>query len=430
MKKTDNTHEWIQLDNAAKIYPAAMSGNWTAIFRVSANLSEDIDPNCLQKALMSTLKRFPGFALRLRRGVFWYYLERIEQQPRIQHDVANPCVRMDLKDNGGVMFRVRYHANRIALEVFHVLCDGTGGICFLETLVAEYLTIRYGAKIPRDERILDCTQEPLSEEIEDSFKKYFRKETMSRSEAGSYRIKGTEEDPHYLNIITGILSADTVHAKAKQYNASVTELLVSLLIMSVYKVQQKEMRRKLRRMPVKICVPVNLRKYYASKTMRNFSSFVNPGIYPRLGEYSLEETVKQVKSFMGMETSEKMINARISTNVRDELNPLMRVVPLFIKNPTMKLAFWLNGDRTSSTTLSNLGKVDLPDEMSKYVNRLDFMLGSLKFNPVTCACVTYNNLMTINFTRNIKESDIEREFFTSMVKMGIPVTVESNRRYR
>ncbi len=428
MKQTDKGTQWIPLDNAAKIYPAAMSGEWTAIFRVCATLNEVIDPVSLQKALISTLKRFPGFNFKLRRGLFWYYLESIDEEPLIQPDVANPCVRMNLNDNGGMMFRVRYHDKRIALEVFHVLCDGTGGICFLETLVAEYLSFHCNAEIPRDERILDCSKPPIREEMEDSFKKYFRKETITRSEAAAYRIKGTPEPAHLLNIVTGLVSSKDVYTKAKQYDSSVTEFLVSLLIMSVYTLQQKEIKKNQRRKPVKICVPVNLRKYYNSKTMRNFSSFVNPGIYPRLGKYSLEETIKQVKSFMGMETSEKMINARISTNVRDEMNPLLRVVPLFIKNPTMKIAFWVNGDRTSSTTLSNLGVIKLPEEMMKYVDRFDFMLGALKFNPVTCACVTYNDLMAINFTRNIKQSDIEREFFTSMVKMGIPVTIESNRR--
>ena len=101
--------EWFKLDNAAKIYPAAKSRNWTALFRLSATLTEPVDPAILHEAQKSTLKRFPSFALKLRRGMFWYYLERMEGEPALQQDVANPCVRMDLRENRGFMFRVRYH---------------------------------------------------------------------------------------------------------------------------------------------------------------------------------------------------------------------------------------------------------------------------------------------------------------------------------
>jgi len=130
---------WIKLDNAAKIYPAAKRRNWTALFRMSARLTEPVDPVTLRAALELCAKRFPTFTLRLRRGLFWYYLEHIDGVPEIQRDVANPCVRMDLRENRGFMFRVRYYENTIGVEIYHVLTDGTGGLCFLKTLVAEYV---------------------------------------------------------------------------------------------------------------------------------------------------------------------------------------------------------------------------------------------------------------------------------------------------
>ena len=65
---------WMQLDNAAKIYPAARRRNWNNLFRLSATLTETIDVPTLQTALDVTVRRFPSIAVRLRRGVFWYYL--------------------------------------------------------------------------------------------------------------------------------------------------------------------------------------------------------------------------------------------------------------------------------------------------------------------------------------------------------------------
>lgn len=420
---------WIKLDNAAKIYPAASTRNWTAIFRLSAELTEPIDPAILAEAQRATLRRFPSFSYRIRRGVFWYYLERVDGMPDIQQDVNNPCVRMDMKENQGFMFRVRYHNRRIALEIYHVLADGSGGISFLKTLVAEYLRLKYGADIPRDASILDTSAPVDNTEMEDAFARFSRGVSVSRREEAAYRIHGTALAPHYVNITTGMMPSDIVYEKAKERGGSVTEFLVAVLILAIADIQRKDVKKSRRNQPVKICVPVNLRKFYPTNTMRNFSSYINPGTYPSYGTYTLEEVIQAVKSYMALEGTEKKLNVRFSTNVKDEQNTFMRLVPLIIKNPTLKLAFKFNGDRTSSTTLSNLGVQKLPEEMQKYVTRLDFILGPLRYNPVTSACVSYNNLMCMNFTSRIAETDLERNFFTRLVKLGVPVTVESNRRY-
>lgn len=429
MKNKQPPRQWYKLDNAAKIYPASMRRNWTALFRLSATLREPVDPDTLELALHSTLNRFPTFALRLRKGLFWFYLEQVDGTPGVQPDVANPLVRMDLKANNGFMFRIRYHDNRIAMEIFHALTDGTGGMCFLKTLVAEYLRLKHGADIPRDHEILDCSQAPRDEEMEDSFGKYARPATLPRSESPAYHVKGTPDDADYLNITTGIVPADALRVRAKEYGVTVTEYLVAALVMSIYGIQKKELSRRRRNRDVKICVPVNLRRFYPSVTVRNFSSFINPGITPAYGEFTFQEAATRIKHLLGLEASEKMINARMSKNVHDERNPVMRVVPLFLKNPTLKIAYWLNGDRVSSSTLSNLGVVRLPDEMDPYVERFDFQLGPLLYNPVTCACVTYKGNLVINFSRSIREPDVERGFFTFLVKEGLPVKIESNRRY-
>ena len=50
--------QWIALDNAAKIYPAARSSSWTAVFRLSVNLKEKIKPIILQVALDNTLSAY------------------------------------------------------------------------------------------------------------------------------------------------------------------------------------------------------------------------------------------------------------------------------------------------------------------------------------------------------------------------------------
>ena len=92
----------------------------------------------------------------------------------------------------------------------------------------------------------------------------------------------------------------------------------------------------------------------------------------------------------------------------------------------MRLVFSQVGDRITSTCLSNLGRVDLPPEMERYVTRMDMMLGPLSKNRVTCAALSYGGSLHFTFTSTIQETDLPREFFRFLVKQGIPVKVESN----
>ena len=423
----NETPSWLPLDNAAKIYPPAMTKRWNALFRVSATLKEPIDPDLLYAAQLRTLRRFPTFSMRLRKGIFWYYLDKIDGAPEIQQDFQNPCAKMNFSKNRGFAFRVRYYNCRIALEVFHVLTDGTGGMSFLKTLVAEYLSLKHHVTIPREGDLLDCSKDPLPEEMEDGYLRYAGSSPIPEAACTAYHLNGTP-NRDFLSITTGIISAADIAGRAKALGITVTEFLTAVLVLAVTDWKKAKNSRFQKSRPVKITVPVNLRKMFPSRTVRNFANYANVGIDTRLGEYSFEEVAMIVHHQLKLETSPKRLAAKIASNVGIEKNAFMRLVPLFIKNPVMHIAYRLEGDRKSSSCLSNLGLIKLPGVMEEYIERFDFMLGSLLENPVACAMVGYGDKLYINFSRTILEPFLERAFFTRLVKMGIHVKVESNRQ--
>lgn len=128
----DNLPNWIKLDNAATIYPSTMSRKYAAMFRVSVTLKDKVDKDILQCALNNIIDRFPIFKFKLKKGLFWCYLKKIEETPIIEQDYNNPMLRIKFKNHRNYLFRVRYHENRIAIEFFHALTDGTGAIIFLQ----------------------------------------------------------------------------------------------------------------------------------------------------------------------------------------------------------------------------------------------------------------------------------------------------------
>ena len=420
--------KWMSLDNAAKIYPASRTRAWSNVFRLSATLDEKIDKEIMQSALDVTVRRFPSIAVRLKTGFFWYYLEEIPKAPDIMNEKPYPLSRMVFDDIRKCAFRVIVYENRVAVEFFHALTDGNGGLVFLKTLVAEYLYQRYGIKVPRQDGILDRLEEPSKEELEDSFPKYAGPVKHPRMEETAFKIDGKAEEDGFRTNTTFIMSASQIAEEAKKRGVTVTAYFVALLIYTNMRLQEKIVKNPKRRKPLKILIPVNLRKLFPSKTLRNFVLYVTPGIDPRYGEYTFDEICKSVYHQMNLEITPKNMSARIATNVGNEKSMLLKLAPLFLKNFVMKLVFNAVGEKKSTFTLSNLGVVALPQEMAEHVTRMDFLLSVQSKAPYNSSIITYGDKMYLNIIRNIKESVLERELYATFKELGIKVVAESNSR--
>lgn len=423
----ENKLRWMRLDNAAKIYPAARNQHWSNLFRVSATLKEEVDVNVLRSALDVTLRRFPSIGARLRKGMFWYYLEQLSSPPDIKSESSYPLTRMDKKETRECALRVIAYKKRIAVEIFHSLTDGNGAMVFLKTLVAEYLTERYNVNIPCVSGVLDRLQEPDEAEFEDGFIKNKGDVKMSRNEATAWRLGGTMEPGGFLNLTCFKIPVDKVLENAHKYNVSLTAYLTAVLMMAIQKIQKDRVPVRARRKPIKVLIPVNLRKLFKSKTLRNFVFYTTPEIEPRLGEYDFEEILNVVTSKMSAEITKKQMSKRIAANVESEQLFIVKLMPLFIKNLVMKAIFNAVGEKKSCLSLSNLGAIKVPEEMEGYIERFDFILGVQATAPYNCGVLSFKDTLYVNFIRNIKESYLEATFFEVLRDMGIPVTVESNR---
>ena len=417
--------KWYRLDNAAKLYPAIKSRKWTAVFRISMTLTAPIDRALLQQALTAATCRMGIFSCRLRAGLFWYYFEKNKKDPIVMDDAVNPCIRLYRRENTGHLFRVRAYDRRISLEVFHSVSDGFGALVFLKTIVAQYLSLK-GYDIPATCGVLDCTAPVSDEETEDGFLRHYNKKAVRAwTETRAYRLPGTREPGHTLNIVTGICSVAQVKEVSKHYGITITDLLVAVYMFALYNIQKRHHPRKL--LPVKVSVPVNLRGFYKTETLRNFSSYVNPEINANWGEYTFEEILHVVHHQLRNELTAKVLGSKMSKNVKAEKSLFVRLLPLFLKNIVIHMVFNIAGENRMTSTFTNLGKLDLSPEMAAHVERFDVMLGAPRYNRVNCAASSYQDSLNICFSSIIHEAEAEREFFTQLIKLGVHVKIESNR---
>lgn len=417
---------WYKLDLSAIVYPTLQRKDFSSVYRLSVLLKEDVNPELLQKALDMTLLRFPTYKVAIRKGVFWRYLEPNNRPgPFVTPDIKNPCMPMPFKANNRYLLRVYYYGRRISLEAHHCLGDGTGGMCVLQTLTAVYLEL-LGHSITPSGFVLDIHSAPDPEELEDAYMRYANARVKPpRPGEKTYRVRGTKEPFYTLNIIDGIMSVKEVMAVAKKYHSTLTEYLNAVLLYALLQKQEDDVPLHLR--PVKIAMPVNLRRFFPSKTLRNFITMVYPSIDPRLGDYTFEEIVTQVHHYMKYYINEKFLRGDITTNAATQRNPIIRVVPLFIKDFVVRTFYTKVQDKNSSAGLTNMGSLQVPEDMKPYIERFDIYMGQPFSSRTNCAIISFEDILTVNFASSIAEADVERNFFRKLVEDGIHVTIESNR---
>ena len=424
MAKPDS--RWYRLDSAGILYSALQREEYSAIYRFSAQMAQPVEPPALQRAILRIMPRFPSFAVRIRRGLFWYYLEpNPAPGPFLKEDVSDPCQPVRFREDDGWLVRFYYYRSRISIEVFHALSDGAGAMVFFRALLAEYLR-QTGVDVPEGEGIPSPGEPPRPEELEDAYTRYAGKHAFGlRRLPRAYANLGTPEPFYTFHVTMGFVPLDRVRERARHYGASITEYLSAVLIQVLLDKQKREHPRRER--PVALAIPINLRGWFPSETVRNFITTVRPYIDPALGDYTFPEIVSQVRHFMKLHINRQELQAAFTGNVRFTRNVLLRAVPVALKNPVMALNYRMLGVRPYTCTYTTPGAFTVPPAMAEHIRGMEVILGQATVPRAHCASISYGNTLEITFAGTQKETDTERDFFRFLVAEGIPVRVESNR---
>lgn len=415
--------KWMRLDNAAKIFPAVKRRDWSNVFRLSATLRQPVDPQWLQEAVALVAPRFPSMFVSLHRGLFWYYLEQLPEPPQVRPDSGCPLIHMTSRELETCALRVLYFQNRIAVEFFHSITDGNGGLVFLKTLTAAYVSLQDGREIQPGAGVLDWRMPPDPAEWEDSFLKVAGQVSMSRREENAFRIQGIREPDGFLHLTVATIDSGALRDLARGYGVTITAFLSAVMLEAILELRPRRSKKW-----AKITIPVDLRRLFESRTLRNFALTVNVGVDPRLGAYTLDELCKVIQGQLAMQVTPQQMAARVAANVNPERALAMKVVPLPFKNLAMRLAYRIVGECKGTLNISNLGLTQLPEELAPHVANLDFIIGPQLTYFNNCGVVSYGGWTRINLIRSLREPELERRFITKLVELGLEVTVESNQR--
>ncbi|MGN0132388.1 MAG: hypothetical protein ACI4AA_08105 [Lachnospiraceae bacterium] len=420
-KKTYRDLRWERLDNTAHLFPVIAGESMSNVYRISVTLKELVEPELLQQALDMILPKFDGFNLRLRQGVFWYYLEENgKPAPKVCEENTFPCRFIRQNKNRSYLFRVTYYKYRINLEVFHVLADGMGGINFLKELTYQYLRLAHPVL---REKLGDTFNSDTSLNREDSFlKNYKKKAEKGYQSKKAYLIKGEKLEPGEFGVMHGYMQISRLKEVCRGYEVSINEYLVAVYIWSVYTECLHGMPSD---KPIRVAVPVNLRPFFHSITTKNFFAMVSAEFLPVKENYSFEEVLELICESLRAQINREHLEELFSYNVSNEKLLIARATPLFLKNIAMRQIYTTSA-LANTATVTNIGNIVLSEDYEPYVEMFHAFLAMSKGQHLKGTICSYKDTLVFSFSYDLADVSVQRGFFRKLAADGIDVEIESN----
>lgn len=422
----NNYLNWVKLDNMGTFYASTTNKHNPNIYRISVKLTVIVDKELLEEALNNTLQTISFFKVKLRKGFFWYYLEDNKEKPIIKEEDQLPFTSINTFDNNYYLFKTTYYEKRINVDFSHILTDGVGALYFIETLVTNYLKLKYPQTIKQD--ILVKPELFSKKEMsEDSFSKYskinIRNKKISKINSKSYILEGLTVNRENIGVIIGTFSVKRLKEITKKHNVTITNYLTALLIYSIYEGNYKYSSTK---DLISVCVPVNLRAFFPSTSMNNFFTTISVSINPKDKDYTFEDILELTTNKMKAELSEEVLIGKFRDYSNLQKNPLLRFVPLTIKDFLLKGANDIFGYGTTTSVITNLGIVNLDPKVSNYIDKFDVIGYIDESVPIKVGVISFEDKLSVSFSTVLIDKEVERIFFNTLANLGIEVKISSN----
>ena len=404
---------WYRIDNVSKVFLATIGKRDTRSFRLSCTLKEDVDPELLQQAVNSAIEDRPQVQVRIRRGVFWHYMEDTDLMPVVKQEDDRICPLLYVPSKTMLHYQVTYFGKRINLDISHVLADGTGAMEFLNIIVLDYLKRKYPGEYTDVTIHSGASEGDLSQ---DSYRQFFGSKNLSHGPARkkAYHIGGLKLPYHQLQFFEIHLATSQIVPRAKELKVSLTSYLGALWMLAIH----EEMPPRKAHLPVTISLPVNLRNYYPSKTARNFFNSVNvTHVFDR--EISLEELASEFDASLKDQLTEENVKKQMDNFETMEHVALVRVVPLSIKQWVVR-HFTKKSNLKVSMTFSNMGVQKPPKSLGE---RIENFSGFCSTNTIFSTMFGYGDNLTLGVSSAYMNTGVVKNFVRFLSASGADITV-------
>ncbi len=411
---------FFEVDNAAQIFVAINSLKETTISRIALNLDSPVNKNRLEQAMRDRLKRFPFFQVYLKKHFFDYYFEHTDDIPVIEDDSrwTNRYINFEA---GNFPFKLKTKGKTIALELSHILSDGYGTLVFLLSIVAKYFELE-GVSI-EDFPLIKTEESPASnEEWECGFRNTFNKKGPPQKLQSKAYIPTGEMIPVEKYYSTRFLmDLEEVRTLARSMNVTLNVYVAGIYTAALQELylEDRASNKVSSTLPLRIQIPVNLRKYYPTKTLRNFSYIYSPVFHIKDKALNFSEIVHSIAEQIRHERHSHSVEHQIARNLRAERNPFFRFLPRTLKKLLFKLFYHIFARSLYSGVLSNLGDIKLPPALEKHIESFDIIPCNSPVPGRNTAIFSYKGKLEMNIGSSVNDLRLENKIEDQLTELGI-----------
>lgn len=405
-----NVTAYTNLDSAGIIYPYVATEDWCSVYRIEARMKNPVSISALREAVGDMIKEHPYYFSKIAEYKNNYVLVPTKSTSVIYKNDQPFCRPFDITNEP--LTRIVYGTYTIAAELFHTLADGRGGLAFFKELLKKYARYKNGGKVT------DIAPDSfLSGNLTDIYERMTMAggKSESRIMTHAYQLKKTS----LPSIDTVCINTDMQSLKeaAKRRNATVSQYLCALQLKTIFDSENTGNK------PVRISVPVDIRKFAGGNTDRNGSLYALIGAKKKDAR-SIDTLIATVKKQFATEiTAEKMRNIAYA-NVQQGNMKLFRMLPVAVKKKILNFGYTFLGEDQFTATFTNPGIIELTAELSDETDDIYFVLGRQKTKPINIAVTTYKNSAKLMVT-----SDYRCDRFISIISSylrtdGVSVSIE------
>lgn len=399
------------IDYSAILYLAQMRQQHSNVYRFAVTMRETVCPELLQKAADRIYTKFPTIFAGFQPGFFSYSMVPAEKAPRILED-PGLLQTMSLQEIQTCPYRIFYSGNQIIIEAFHALTDGYGAIASLRALIAEYLHQRHGVHSSEQQEMLEKKEFDWNAEHRDSYLDYTQEKPCRQPNRKAYQLHGDDRDWNAKASIWQF-STDALLKASRKHGVSLSAMLSCLMAEAIMEIQNRHAAEG-RKKPVRIMVPVDLRRLFPSRTLRNFILYALPTLEYEAHTHPREQRMRHFHSQLQQQITKETMGAQISANVNAQRMLVFRMIPLWLKLAAMRLAYRYFGECNSSITMTNLGAVTFSEELKAHIRNVEVLLTPRCQSPYNCGIITCGDTTSISITRFGAQPELENLFYDKL----------------
>jgi len=411
---------FIPVDNAAQIFVSINSRRETTMSRISLTLKNPVNLELLNKALFKVIKLFPFFQVYLKKQLFNYVFKRTKDIPVVEKDTKWTNRYINFNQNN-FPFKIKVLENTIALEMSHIISDGYGTLSFLLSLTSEYLrSLNY--KIGDSPLIKKPGDITIPEEWECAFRKNFSKKGPSlKINKSAYIPKGKmiSVTKYYSTRI--VMDLEKVRFLARSKNATLNVYIAAVYAFAIQGLLKEDIKSGIAKksLPIRLQIPVNMRKYYPSKILRNFSYLYSPTFAITEKDLTFNELVEKISFDIRHERHSGSIEKQISRNLRAESNIFFKLLPRIIKTLLFKIFYHIFARSQYSGVLTNMGDIQIPEGMKNEISSFDIIPCNSPVPGRNTALFSYKGKLELNIGSSCSDLRLENKIIDKLKELSI-----------